>query len=115
MYWRLSETILPRLGTGSLMPIPRKLNPASAKIAAGIASVIAMISGGTAFGSRWRHGHPVLGRADAARGGDVFLLAQLQDLRPHQPAERHPTRDADHERDVEHLTADEDPLERRRC
>ena len=35
-YDRLVDTILPRLGVGSSMPSPKKLRPASLKIAAGI-------------------------------------------------------------------------------
>src|SRR5664279_3241268 len=43
-------TILPQLAVGSVMPIPRKLSPASAKITCGTAKVNETSSGVMAFG-----------------------------------------------------------------
>ena len=45
--------IWPQLGVGGLMPTPRKLSAASAKIARGMPSVTETMMGASELGSRW--------------------------------------------------------------
>ena len=73
----LSPTILPQLGMGSLIPNPRKLRPASAKMALGMPRASITISGGRAFGKRWvQHDVPVIGAQARARPGHNLARAK---------------------------------------
>ena len=49
-----SAMMLPQVGVGGLTPSPRKLKPASARIAEAALSVATTITGGSAFGITWR-------------------------------------------------------------
>ena len=49
-----SFSMLPQLGVGGCTPRPRKLSPASSRIAFAMPNVAATITGARAFGSMWR-------------------------------------------------------------
>lgn len=71
--------ILPQLGMGSLIPIPKKLNPASANIVAGIPRVNEIISGDNAFGNRWRHAMLVL-VTPIARAASMYSFSRSDNI-----------------------------------
>ena len=73
-YARLVDTILPRLGTGSSIPSPKKLNPASAKITA--------LEDRDDVGEDMSEAHSESTCPDGLSGDDKLAFSESEELTP---------------------------------
>ena len=94
-----SNRIRPQVGMSGGKPRPRNDSVDSAMIAAATSIVPATITGPSELGRMWRTTWRGTDGAERARRLDELLLAQREELRPHQPRHRHPAKAADHQHD----------------
>src|ERR1051325_5522769 len=90
-----SKRMRPQVGMSGGNPRPRNDSDDSAMMAAATSMVPATITGPTALGRMWRITWR-RGGAPAARLHEL-LLAQGEELGPHQARHRHPAQAADHD------------------